>query len=179
MEHFSHTTEENESVAEPDKNVISPKKNTARLVAAAVCLAVSAFSLSMGIIAGGGHEVGVFFASLFLVPAVVLGIKYFVFLYCYRRAVEPPELTMPLAAIGTELAAVPMFYAGFFALVPFLFVPLLPIIGIVLGIVGICDRKKIGKVGLALSIIAVALPVLVTVTFIILLSTRVIVIRWM
>lgn len=133
----------------------------------------------MGIIAGGGHEVGVFFASLFLVPAVVLGIKYFVFLYCYRRAVEPPELTMPLAAIGTELAAVPMFYAGFFALVPFLFVPLLPIIGIVLGIVGICDRKKIGKVGLALSIIAVALPVLVTVTFIILLSTRVIVIRWM
>ena len=72
-----------------------------------------------------------------------------------------------------------MFYFGLYTLFPLLLLPLLPIMGIVLGIAGICNRKKIGNVGLTLSIIAVALPVLVTATFIILLSARVIVIRWM
>ena len=180
MEHFSHTTEENESVAEPDKNVISPKKNTARLVAAAVCLAVSAFSLAMGIISGGGgYEIGIFFASLFMIPVFVCGTKYFVYRYCFKHGSEPPELIVPLYAVGLELAAVPMFYFGLYTLFPLLLLPLLPIMGIVLGIAGICNRKKIGNVGLTLSIIAVALPVLVTATFIILLSARVIVIRWM
>lgn len=175
---LSDATEENKS-AQSNREIISPKKNTVRLVAAIVCVAVSAFSLTMGIIAGGSEEICAFFVSLFMVPAAVLGIKYFVFLHCLKHAVEPPELKLPLAAIGAELAAVPMFYAGFFALLPFLFVPILIIIGIVLGIGGICDRKRNGKVGLTLSIIAVVLPFVVVATLLILLSARVIVIRWM
>ena len=137
---LSDATEENKS-AQSNKEIISPKKNTVRLVVAIVCVAVSAFSLTMGIIAGGSEEICAFFVSLFMVPAVVL--------------------------------------AGFFALIPFLFVPLLIIIGIVLGIGGICDRNRSGKVGLTLSIIAVVLPFVVVATLLILLSARVIVIRWM
>lgn len=102
------------------------------------------------------------------------------------RGKKPKDL-MPYAALGLDLAAVPCALLGMLthfsvsvSLILFLFAIVSPFCGIATGIAALCSGKeKIGRVGVALSAAAIALPILFVLVMIVLFGTGVAVIRLM
>ena len=134
-----------------------------------------------------------FFANAeFILLSVALFIAACGFLVHYLRKRSAakgrkPKSMMPYAALGLDLAAVPCALLGALtlfsapaALILFLFAIVAPICGIGTGIAALSSGKeKIGRTGIAVSVIAIALPILFVLVMAVLFGTGVAVIRLM
>jgi len=99
----------------------------------------------------------------------------------------PPQIKYPIIALVLDFLPL-VFWALMWIMMwwfPLLIIDLLlmifsPVAGIGMGIYSLClGREQIGKSGVALSVIAIALPIVVVTVAILLLSTGVFVIRFM
>lgn len=81
------------------------------------------------------------------------------------------EMVFPLIAVGLSLSIIPLFLCTLMWELPsfvILFMVMLPIAGFITGIASLCrGKKRIDKVGMILSITAIALPVSIVLLIII------------
>lgn len=94
---------------------------------------------------------------------------------------------LPFAALLLDIAGAALLFGGMLLFDMLFGIGLLmmflslfaPLGGVICGILALADRRNIGKGGVAVSIVAIALPVVAVITVILLFSTGVIVIRLM
>lgn len=99
---------------------------------------------------------------------------------------EKGKIGMPITALALDFAPALILYL-FGSLLPtsillfLLFIAIVsPFIGIILGVISLClGTKRIGKAGVIISSLAVALPILIVLTVILLTATGVVVISLM
>lgn len=145
------------------------------LIAACIFVAATLGFFLYMVIRGAYIELG-WFTILLLNCALVPGIVYFERLFCAKKGVKAPKLRAPLLAMTFDLLiAVVLCSDSVFALLVFL----LPIGTLAAGVTALASRKEIGKTGMGIAIGSLAAPVIAVIVFIILLSTRVVIITWM
>lgn len=106
-----------------------------------------------------------------------------------KRRINLTLAQKALIVEGVAALAVPLEYFLLYVLflpvtwillaVVFLYIAAAPFIGCILGIVGLCTERPLKKLEIALSVAAIAIPVIVILTVIICFSTGVFVIRFM
>lgn len=114
----------------------------------------------------------VLFFTFTIDPAVVFMTRF----ACTKKGLKRPALFAPLFALSCDLLIVAAFLGGY----PFEFFIIFPFVGVLAaGSYSIADRKHAGKTGLGIGIGSFAAPFVAIAVFLLLLSTRVIVISWM
>ncbi len=182
MENNTHEQNEN------GKSACTEKRRTRKsaVIAAAVCAAAGLLFIALGIISGNKPLIGL--GLMFFIPVCAI------VLYLINKKLTlrtPPRSVLPYAAVVLDLSCIPFAYITYLlayggmglliiALPLILCMLIAPIAGITAGIATVCaGKKKHGAAGLACGIIAIAMPVIIVGTLILLMSMRVIVISLM